>query len=77
MESVYEKATKGANHCHGRRETTDGMIVSLRGKRANAPSWLVAREEVELLVSEAGGVDCGLLYCLRCCLFFGITRRIG
>lgn len=75
---MLHRADRRHGSAIGRQKTTDigREYRSKEGEHGqNAPSWLVALAGVELLLSEAGGVDCGLLYCLKCCLFFGITRR--
>lgn len=44
--------------------------------KADKPSRLLGRDEAELVSSDAGVVDCGLLYCVKARLFFGITHRM-
>ena len=53
------------------RPGTRGERVGAAGHGLDAPWWL-SFLRAAVLLSDAGAVDCGLEYLLRC-LFFGIT----
>ncbi|KAL2167016.1 hypothetical protein VTG60DRAFT_1852 [Thermothelomyces hinnuleus] len=53
----------------------EGPRVGAAGRPGDAPWWL-SFLRVPVLLSNAGGVDCGLEYLFRC-LFFGITLIAG
>lgn len=53
----------------------EGVRVGAAGSPGDAPWWL-SFLRAAVLLSNAGGVDCGLEY-LFWCLFFGITLASG